>query len=166
MTLTSEELAQIGTGRVDLSLVPKGAGRLEILIDNLYTEIKLQGEAVVQADLHNDGTLTLFNVAPEITPPPRWEAVVEPNTIERMLPNEKKTIRIRLRPPADADVGEYETLIETRGQSGSETFEAVEKRVKVRIDPETRLSMTLLLVGGLMVLVVGIVVFGVKLSRR
>ncbi len=166
MTLTSEELAQIGTGRVDLSLVPKGAGRLELLIDNLYTEIKLQGEAVVQADLHNDGTLTLFNVTPEITPPPRWEAVVEPNTIERMLPNEKKMIRIRLRPPADADVGEYETLIETRGQSGSETFEAVEKRVKVRIDPETRLSMTLLLVGGLVVLVVGIVVFGVKLSRR
>jgi hypothetical protein len=165
-TLTNEELTQIGTGRVDLSLIPRGAGSLEILIDNLYTEITLQDEALVQSDLHNDGTLTLFNVTPEISPPPRWEAVVEPNTIERMLPNEKKTIRIRLRPPSDADVGEYETMIEARGQSGSETVEAIEKRVKVRINPESGLSMTLLLVGGLVVLVVGIVIFGVKLSRR
>ncbi len=165
-TLTSAELAQIGTGRVDLTLIPRGAGSLEILINNLYMEIKLQDEALVQADLHNDGTLTLFNVTPELSPPSQWEAVVEPNMIERMLPNEKKTIRIRLRPPADADVGEYETKIEARGQSGSDTFEALEKRVKVRINPESGLSMTLLLVGGLVVLVVGIVIFGVKLSRR
>ena len=86
----------------------RGAGSLEILIDNLYREIKRQDEVLVQADLRNNGTLILFNVAPKLSPPSRWEAVVEPNAIERMLPNEKKTIRIRLRPPADADVGEYE----------------------------------------------------------
>jgi hypothetical protein len=164
--LTSEELGQIGAGRVDLSLIPKGAGRLEILIDNLYTEIKPQDEVLIQADLHNDGTLTLFNVTPEISPPLRWEAEVEPQVIERMLPTEKKTVRIRLRPGAEVGVGEYEAQVEARGQSGSETIEALEKRIKVRINAQSSFTTTLMLVGGLVVLIVGIMIFGVRLSRR
>jgi hypothetical protein len=63
-------------------------------------------------------------------------------------------------------VGEYEAQIEARGQSGSETIEALEKRVKVRINAETNIKANLLLVGGLVSLIVVIMVFGVKLSRR
>ncbi len=163
---SSEELSQIGAGRMDLSLIPKGSGRLEILINNLYSEIKPQEPLVIQADLHNDGTLTLFNVIPEVSPPLRWQAEVEPKTIERMQPNEKQTIRIQLQPGADVGVGEYEAQIEARGQSGSETIEALEKRVKVRINAETNIKANLLLVGGLVSLIVVIMVFGVKLSRR
>jgi len=164
--LSGEQLDQIGAGRVDLSLIPKGAGRLQILINNLYTEIKPQEPLVIQADLHNDGTLTLFNVVPEISPPLRWEAEVEPKTIERMQPNERQSLRIRLQPGADVGVGEYEAQIEARGQSGSETIEALEKRVKVRINAQTNIKANLLLVGGLVFLIVVIMVFGVKLSRR
>jgi len=164
--LTAEQLGQIGAGRVELSLIPKGMGRLEILINNLYTEIKPQEPLVIQADLHNDGTLTLFNVIPEVSPPLRWQAQVEPKIIERMQPNEKQTVRIHLQPGADVGVGEYEAQIEARGQSGNEAIEAMEKRVKVRINAETNIKANLLLVGGLVVLVVGIMVFGVKLSRR
>jgi uncharacterized membrane protein len=164
--LSEEQLGQIGAGRVDLSLIPKGTGRLEILINNLYAEIKPQEEVTIQADLHNDGTLALFNVVPEISPPLRWQAQMEPKLIERMLPNEKQTVHIRLLPGTDVGVGEYEAQIEARGQSGSETIEALEKRVKVRINAQTNLTTTLMLVGGLVVLVVGIMIFGVKLSRR
>jgi hypothetical protein len=166
VALTSQELDQVGAGRVDLSLIPKGAGRLEILINNLYTEIKPQEPVTIQADLHNDGTLTLFNIIPEISPPLRWEAEVEPKTIERMQPNEQVSLRILLRPGSDIGVGEYEAQIEARGQSGSETIEALEKRVKVRINAETNIKANLLLVGGLVSLIVVIMVFGVKLSRR
>jgi len=164
--LTSEQLNQIGAGSVDLSLIPKGAGRLEILINNLYSEIKPQEPVEIQADLHNDGTLTLFNIVPEISPPLRWEAEVEPKTIERMQPNERQSLRIRLKPGADVGVGEYEAQIEARGQSGNETIEALEKRVKVRINAQTNIKANLLLVGGLVSLIVVIMVFGVKLSRR
>ncbi len=164
--LSSEELDQIGAGRMDLSLIPRGSGRLEILINNLYSEIKPQEPVVIQADLHNDGTLTLFNIVPEVSPPLRWEAEVEPKTIERMQPNERQTLRIRLQPGADVGVGEYEAQIEARGQSGSESIEALEKRVKIRINAETNIKANLLLVGGLVSLIVVIMVFGVKLSRR
>jgi hypothetical protein len=166
VALSDEQLGPIGAGRMDLSLIPKGAGRLEILINNLYAEIKPQDEVMIQADLFNDGTLALFNVVPEVAPPLRWRAELEPKMIERMLPNEKHTVRVRLLPGPDVGVGEYEAQIEARGQSGSETIEALEKRMKVRINARTSLTTTLMLVGGLVVLVGGIMVFGVKLSRR
>ncbi len=165
-TIPAEELDAIEAARVDLTLTPKGTGRLEILINNLFEEIKPQQEVNIKADLHNDGTLALFNIVPEISPPLGWEAQVEPKNIEQLLPNEKQQIKIHLQPGIDVGVGEYEAQIEARGQSGSEVIEAIEKRLKVRISAQTNIMATLLLVGGLVILIIGIVVFGVKLSRR
>jgi hypothetical protein len=164
--IPADELDAIDAARVDLTLIPRGTGRLEILINNLFEEIKPQQDVRIRADLYNDGTLTLFNIIPEILPPLNWEARVEPNNIERLLPNEKLQINIHLQPGTDVGVGEYETSIEARGQSGSDVIEAIEKRLKVRISAQTNIMATLLLVGGLVILIVGIVVFGVKLSRR
>jgi uncharacterized membrane protein len=164
--IPAKELDAIEAARVDLTLTPKGTGRLEILINNLFVEIKPQQDVHIRADLHNDGTLTLFNIIPEISPPLGWEAQVEPKNIEQLLPNEKQQINIHLQPGTDVGVGEYEAQIEARGQSGSEVIEAIEKRLKVRISAQTNIMATLLLVGGLVILIVGIVVFGVKLSRR
>jgi len=164
--IPAKELDAIEAAGVDLTLIPRGTGRLEILINNLLEEIKPHQEVRVRADLHNDGTLTLFNIIPEITPPLDWEARVEPNNIAQLQPNEKKQIEIRLQPGTDIGVGEYETEIEARGQSGSEVIEAIERRLTIRISAQTNIMATLLLVGGLVILILGIVIFGVMLSRR
>jgi len=161
-----ERLAQIKVGRVDLALIPKGAGRLEILINNLFEEIKPGQDVDIKADLHNDGTLTLFNIVPEISPPLGWKTEVLPKLVEKLSPDDKQSIQIHLSPGTDVSVGEYEAQIEARGQSGSEVVEALEKRFKVRISAETNITATLVLVLGLVVLITGIVFMGVKLSRR
>jgi hypothetical protein len=165
-TIPVERLDQIKAGRVDLALIPKGTGRLEILINNLFEEIKPGQDIDIKADLHNDGTLTLFNIVPEISPPLGWKAEVLPKLVEKLLPNDKQSIQIHLVPGPEVGVGEYETQIESRGQSGSEVVEALEKRLKVRISAETNITATLILVLGLVVLITGIVFMGVKLSRR
>ena len=164
--IPEEALAEIEAARVDLTLIPKGAGRLEIQINNLYVEIKPQQEVDLKADLHNDGTLTLFNIVPEVSPPLGWVAHVEPKLVEKLAPNEKTEVRIHLAPGAEAGVGEYEAQIEAHGQSGSEVIEAIEKRLKVRINAETNVTATLALVIGLVVMITGIVFMGVRLSRR
>ena len=164
--ITSEKLDQIKAGRVDLALIPKGAGRLEILINNLYEEIKPQEDVDIKADLHNDGTLTLFNIVPEISPPLGWTAEVLPKLVEKLFPDDRQSIQIHLSPGQDVGVGEYEAQIEARGQSGSEVVEALEKRLKIRISAKTNITATLILVLGLVVLITGIVFMGVKLSRR
>jgi len=164
--ISTEQLAPIEAGRVDLVLTPKGAGRLEILINNLFEEIKPQQDVDIKADLHNDGTLTLFDIIPEISPPLGWTAEVTPKRIEELAPDDKKPIQIHLSPGSEVGVGEYEAQIEARGQSGSEVVEALEKRLKVRISAKTNITATLVLVLGLVVLITGIVFMGVKLSRR
>lgn len=164
--ITTEQLAQIKAGRVDLVLIPKGSGRLEILINNLFEEIKPQQDVDIKADLHNDGTLTLYDIIPEISPPLGWTAEVTPKRIEELTPDDKKPIQIHLSPGPDVGVGEYEAQIEAQGQSGSEVVEALEKRLKVRISAQTNITATLVLVLGLVVLITGIVFMGVKLSRR
>ncbi len=162
----AEKLDQIKAGRVDVVLIPKGAGRLEILINNLFMEIKPQQDVNIKADLHNDGTLTLFNIVPEISPPLGWTAEVLPKLIEKLSPDDKQLIQIHLKPGEDVGVGEYEAQIEARGQSGSEVVEALEKRLKIRISAKTNITATLILVLGLVALISGIVFMGVKLSRR
>jgi uncharacterized membrane protein len=165
-TIPVQELDAIEAARVDLSLIPKGTGRLEILINNLFEEIKPQQDVQIKADLHNDGTLTLFNIAPEISPPLGWTAEVLPKLIEKLSPDDKQSIQIHLTPGEDVGVGEYEAQIEARGQSGSEVVEALEKRLKIRISAKTNITATLILVLGLVALITGIVFMGVKLSRR
>ncbi len=164
--IPAEKLNQIKAGRVDLALTPKGTGRLEILINNLFEEIKPGQDVDIKADLHNDGTLTLFNIVPEISPPLSWKAEVLPKLVEKLSPDDKQSIQIHLSPGPDVGVGEYEAQIEAKGQSGSEVVEALEKRLKVRISAKTNITATLILVLGLVVLITGIVFMGVKLSRR
>ena len=129
-------------------------------------EIKPQQDVDLKADLHNDGTLTLFNVMPEVSPPLGWTAQVDPNVIEKLGPNEKRAVRIHLAPSPETGVGEYQAQIDARGQSGSEAIDAIEKRLTVRIEAEDNIMATLGLVIGLVVMITGIVFMGVRLSRR
>jgi len=161
-----ERFAEIEAGRVDLALIPKGTGRLEILINNLFKEIKLQQDADIEADLNNYGTLTLFNIIPELTLPLDWTAKVSPEVIEKLAPNEKTPVKIHLSPGPDVGVGEYEIVIKAKGQSGSEEVEALERRFNIRVNAKTNITATLILVVGLVVLITGIVFVGVRLSRR
>ncbi|MHC4227678.1 MAG: COG1470 family protein [Planctomycetota bacterium] len=164
--IPTERFAEIKAGRVDLALIPKGTGRLEIVINNLFKEVKLQQNVDIEADLSNYGTLTLFNIIPELTLPLDWTAKVSPEVIEKLAPNEKTPIQIHLSPGPDVDVGEYEVVIEAKGQSGSEEVEALERRFNIRVSAKTNITATLILGLGLVVLITGIVFMGVKLSRR
>ena len=165
-SIPADKLNDIEAARVDLALIPKGTARLEILINNLFAEIKPQQDVNIKGDLHNTGTLTTFNITPEVSPPLGWKAEVTPKSIARLLPAEKQSIEIHLQPGVEVGVGEYEAQIEARGQSGSEVVEALEKRMRIRISAKTHIAATLILVLALVALITGIVFMGVKLSRR
>ncbi len=99
--ISAEKLEKIEAGRVDLTLIPKGAGRQEILINNLYTEIKPQEDINIKTDLQNTDTLDLFNIILEISPQLSWTAEVKPKSIAKLTKGDKKTITINLRPGSD-----------------------------------------------------------------
>jgi hypothetical protein len=164
--IPSESLDTLTGSRVDLTLIPKGSGRLEILVNSLYQEIQSQQDVSLEFEVHNDGTLALFNVIPEITTPIGWQAEITPKVLDKLMPNEKRAFLLSLHPGTDVGLGEYETRIEVRGQSGSETIEALDKRLKVRINAQANVILTACLIGGLVLLIVVIVGTGVRLSRK
>ena len=165
-SIPMDELNLINAARVDLVLTPRGKGRLEIFMHNAYFETHPRETVGLKADLHNAGTLTLYNIVPEFSAPLRWAAIIEPRQIDKMLPNEKTSITIRLEPNHDVGVGEYEAHLNARGQSGSQVIEALRKRLTVRVNAKTSLTATSILVAGLLSIMIGIVFFGGKLSRR
>jgi len=165
--IPDRDLAALAAARVDLTLIPRGTGKLEIVIDNLLQPIKPNQAVDFRADLRNDGTLPLFNVTPEVTAQPlNWTARVDPNLIEKLEPDEKRPVMIHLVPAPNAGVGEYQAEFGARGQTGSEVIEAIEKRLTVQISAETNVTAVAGLVIGLIVLITGIVFVGVRLSRR
>lgn len=161
-----EKLKDIEAGRVDLSLIPKGLGKLEIVINNLLEEIKPGQDLSLNIELSNIGTLPLFNVVPEVFPPAGWKVEFSYKTVDKLLPEDKKSITIILKPGPDVTVGEYEAQIKAKGQSGSTIVEALEKRLHIRVTSKTNITTTLILVFALVILISGVVYAGVKMSRR
>ncbi|NLX06044.1 MAG: hypothetical protein GXY33_12970 [Phycisphaerae bacterium] len=164
--IPDEELAALQVSRVQLVLVPKGVGKLDFIVPNLYREVQ-QGEPVeLKFQVLNSGTLAVRRVTPEVDLPLDWEGQVEPREAEIVEPGEKKAFAIALAPPADVQVGEYTIKVNAEGHSGLEIIEPTETTFTVRIKAQTNLGGTMALVGVLVGLVLVIAVASVKISRR
>jgi uncharacterized membrane protein len=116
--------------------------------------------------LLNSGTLALRKVTPDLELPVEWEGEAKPKTLEVLDPAQKSVFSVDVRPPSGVAVGEYVVKIKADGKAGVETVEAVEKDYTIRLARESNITGTLVLVGVLVLLVLGIAVASVKISRR
>lgn len=164
--IPAEELAKIKGNQVELILIPKGVGKLDILVGNLFKEVTQEQDVVLKFSIMNSGTLTVHRVMARIDLPIEWEAETTPQQIEAIEPDQKILVTANIKPPTDVAVGEYMINVEAEGHSGVEIIEADEKDFTVRIVAESSLTATLLLVILLVVLVLGIAAASVKISRR
>ena len=161
-----EEIAKLKGSRVELILIPRGVGKLEKLVPNLFKEVE-QGEPVeLKFNVMNTGTLELRRVAPKLDLPLDWEGEVDPPEVEQIAGDQKVMFTAHLRPPADVSIGEYTVKMQAEGYSGVEVIEATDKDFTVRISSQSSITGTAILVGALILLVVGIAVASIKISRR
>jgi uncharacterized membrane protein len=159
-------LAKIKGARLGLKLIPTGVGRLEILISNLFKEVKRGQPIDFRFTLLNSGTLALRSVTPKLNLPTEWEADVDPKSVPLIDPGDQSVVSLHLRPPKDVSVGEYTLKIGAEGNSGIENINALEKNFTVRLAAESNVTGTVVLVTVLVVLVLGIAVASIKISRR
>jgi hypothetical protein len=89
-----------------------------------------------------------------------------PASAEVLAGGEKALFTALLQPPEDVDVGQYTVKMLVEGQSGVETVEAEDRDFTVDVKAESSLTGTAVLVGVLVLLVVGIAIASVKISRR
>jgi len=165
-TWTEKTLKKLKVGFVRLELVPRGIGKLQVRATQLYHTTRAGAAVQVPIDLYNDGSRILNNVEITVDPPLNWSKEVLPRLIETIEIGEEKRTMINLIPPEDVAAGGYEIRIRTSSLSDNKPIVGEDKTVTVEILQETDFGTTAVILLLLIGVIGGIVVFGLKLSRR
>jgi len=163
---TPEELAAIECGNVKLELVPRGVGRIEVRAPSLYHEITVGDSIQMDVTIRNDGTRRLDNVKITTDNPLHWRSIVEPDLIRELEPEKEIIAHLTFIPPSDVGVGAQEVKIKTEAQADNRRVQTEDKTVRIQVQAKTPILWTAILIFSLVGFVVGMVVFGIKISRR
>jgi len=161
-----KEIDAMRAGSVRLMLVPRGVGKIEVQAVNLYHEIKVGENVEMEVRVKNAGTRKLNNIRVFADLPLNWRAEITPDLIASLEQNKEQVVTIKFQPPADVAVGDYEPKIKTECSADNRKVESEDKIVRVHVAAKTNFIGITLLVLLLVGLLVGIVVFGIKLTRR
>jgi len=162
----SQDILSLKAGSVKLELVPRGVGKIEVQAVNLYHEIKVGDSVAMEVRVKNAGTRKLNNIRVVTDLPLNWRSEIRPDLIATLEQGKDEVVTIKFLPPADAAVGDYEPKIKTECSADNRKVESEDKIVRIHIASKTNVLGISLLVLLLVGLLVGIVVFGIKLTRR
>jgi uncharacterized membrane protein len=163
---TEEEIRGLNVGYVGLELVPRGKGDIMVRIPQLYRSIDSDEPATLTAELVNEGSHRLDNVELDFDLPLNWTYEVTPDRIEPLEIGRESRVSILFQPPADIAPGKYNIRIRTSAVSNGEPIAGEDKTVTVEVQGRANLVGTTLILIVLIGVVLGIVVFGIKLSRK
>jgi hypothetical protein len=163
---TQREIEQLQVGFARLELVPRGKGRLLVRLAQLYHTIGASDQFSFPVELVNEGTRRLDNVEIKVDLPPLWTREITPSVMPRLDVAAEGRSQVVVHPPAGVSPGRYEIRLRTSGLSDNQPVNAEDKTVTVEIQGGSNLLMTIVLIVVILSLVTGIVIFGIRLSRR
>jgi len=165
-TFSQKELDAIPGGKVKLELIPRGIGKVEIIAPTLYHEIKTGEQVRMEVTVKNAGTRRLDNIRITTDNPLNWKSIVEPDLIPYLDAEKEAHVKLTFIPPSDVGVGAQEIKIKTEAIADNRSVQTEDKIVRIQISAKTPLLGSIILILLLVGLIVGIVIFGIKLSRR
>jgi len=161
-----KELKEIQGGKIRLELIPGGIGKLEVRATNLYHEITV-GEAIdMDITVKNYGTRRIDNIKVGTDNPLNWVSDVEPKLIRSLDPEQEERIKIAIIPPADVSVGAQEVKIKTEAYANNRRVETDDKTIRIQVNAKANIIGTVFLIILLIGMIVGIIIFGIKISKR
>ena len=163
---TEKEIVGLSVGFVRLELIPRGKGRLLVRAPQLYFAFKPDQTVDMTVDVRNEGTRRLDNIRIDLDIPLNWAKVIEPQVISKLDIDEEQRVMLKITPAADVSVGRYEVRLRTTALSDNQPVNAEDKTAIMEIQAETSVIGTILLVLLILGLVSGMVVFGIRLSRK
>jgi hypothetical protein len=164
--IDTKDIDTMKAGSVRLVLVPRGVGKIEVQAVNLYHEIRVGENVNMEVRVKNAGTRKLNNIRVYSDLPLNWRSEIQPELIASLEQDKEIVVTIKFLPPADVAVGDYEPKIKTECSADNRNVESEDKIVRIHVASKTNVLGISLLVLLLVGLLVGIVVFGIKLTRR
>ncbi len=161
-----KEIDSLKAGNVKLELIPRGVGKIEVLALSLYHEIKIGENVNMEVRVKNAGTRRLDNIRIYTDLPLNWRSEIKPDLIASLDQGKEEIVAIDFIPSEDTSVGDFEPKIRTECIADNRRVESEDKIVRIHISAKTNVLGITLLVIFLVGLLVGIVVFGIKLTRR
>ena len=161
-----KEIDSLKAGNVKLELIPRGVGRVEVLALSLYHEIKVGENVNMEVRVKNTGTRRLDNIRIYTDLPLNWRSEIKPDLIASLDQSKEEIVTIEFIPSEDVSVGDFEPKIRTECIADNRQVESEDKIVRIHISARTNVLGVTLLGIFLVGLLVGIVVFGIKLTRR
>ncbi len=159
-------LNDIPGGKVRLELIPRGVGKIEVRVPNLFHEITAGEDIKMKITVRNQGTRRLDNIRINTDHPLRWKTILEPEIIASLEPEKEQEIYLTISPPEDVGVGAQEVKIKTEALADNRRVETEDKTMRIQVQAKTPVVWTIILVLLLVGLLVGIVVFGIRISKR
>ena len=163
---TAADLDRLNISYIRLELVPRGVGRIQVKATNFYQELKPGERVQMNLTIYNDGTRRLDNIKVQAESPVNWNSLIEPDLVPSLLPGKEAIVAVTITPPPDVSVGDYESTIKTEAFASNRKVDSEDKKIRIHISSSANIlgtgALILLLVG----ILVGVVVFGVRLSRR
>jgi uncharacterized membrane protein len=95
-----------------------------------------------------------------------WTKSVTPSNIPSLDTGEETRVDLVFTPPKNIAVGKYDFRVRTNGLSDNQPVNGEDKTVTIEIQASANIIGTALLVLFIIALVGGIVVFGIRLSKR
>lgn len=163
---SAAELEKMNISFVRLELVPRGVGKIQVRATNFYQELKPGEKVQINLTIYNEGTRRLDNIKVQADAPLNWIATISPDLIPSLLPGKEQIVGVTITPPTDVNVGDYEATIKTESFADNRKVESEDKKIRMHITSGTNVFGTVVLILLLVGVLVGIVVFGVRLSRR
>jgi len=165
-TYSEARIDALKCGKVRLELIPRGVGRIEVSAPSLYQEVRVGEPLDLNLTVKNTGTRVVHNVHVSTENPLNWRAALTPETVAKLDPNEEGYVKLKVLPPPDVGVGDYEVKIKTDAISDNRKVPTQDQSDRIHVMAPPNVKATAALVALLLALVGGIVVFSIRLTRR
>ena len=166
LELPAERVAEIRGGVERFELIPKGVPEIDVFVPNAFQRITIGESVAMTAVLKNIGTRDLVDIRMDVDVNTDWKYTVTPEVISTLARNGETEIQLTLNPPVDIGVGEYQARLNAEVTVDNRKFEARDRSITVLVESEAQLSVTTLLFGALIFLMILIVIFTIRISRR
>jgi len=163
---TAEELEQAGVGYARLELLPRGTGELSVRSPQLLHTTEPGETVIMSMEVFNEGSRRLDNVEFQVDLPPNWTREISPERIGLLEIGKDQRVLLSITPPADVSPGKYQVRVRTTATSGNQPVKADDKTATIEVRGSSSVFGTIIVVLLIVGLVAGIVVWGVRLSRR
>jgi uncharacterized membrane protein len=163
---TQEDIEKMGVGFVRLELLPRGKGKLLVRAPQLFSSIKSDGVVDMTVTLFNEGSRRIDNIEVSVDQPLNWKKEIQPSVISSLEIGAEQQVHFRFIPPSDISVGRYDMRLRTSGMSDNQPVNGEDKTITIEIQAGANIFGTILVVLSIVGLVTGMVIFGIKLSRR